>query len=78
MAWGVHNMRVVGRSRTEVHFEGSYVFQNQETHEYEEFTTPYSGLGQAIKPDGLYHSQPRSGLNPWHIVDPIRFDPTCS
>jgi hypothetical protein len=43
MAWGVHN-RVVGRSRTEVHFKGSYDFQKKETHEYEEFTSPYSGL----------------------------------
>jgi len=59
---------------TEDYFNGSYDFENQETHQYEEFTGPYSGLAQAIKPDGLYHSQPRFGLYRWHIVDPIRFE----
>ncbi len=59
---------------TEDYFNGSYDFENQETHQYEEFTSPYSGLAQVIKPDGLYHSQPRFGLYRWHIVDPIRFE----
>lgn len=58
---------------TEDYFNGSYDFENPETHQYEEFTSPYSGLVQVLKPDGLYHSQQRFGLYRWHIPDPIRF-----
>jgi hypothetical protein len=59
---------------TEDYFCGSYNFENQEKHQYEEFTTPYSGLAQVIKPDGLYRSQQRFGLYRWHIMDPVRFE----
>ncbi len=59
---------------TEDYFNGSYDFENQDTHQYETFTSPYSGLAQVIKPDGLYQSQQRFGLYRWHIVDPIRFE----
>jgi hypothetical protein len=59
---------------TEDYFCGSYNFENREKRQYEEFTTPYSGLVQVIKPDGLYQSQQRFGLYRWHITDPIRFD----
>ena len=37
------------------------------------FSSPYSGLPQVIKPDGLYRSQQRFGMYRWHIMDPIRF-----
>jgi hypothetical protein len=57
----------------EDYFNGSYDFENQTTHQYEEFSSPYSGLAQVIRPDGLYQSQQRFGLYRWHIVDPIRF-----
>jgi Protein of unknown function (DUF2961) len=61
---------------TEDYFCGSYDF---ETHSegkghYTEFSTPYSGLAQVIRPDGLYDSQERFGLYRWHIMDPIRFE----
>ncbi len=59
---------------TEDYFGGSYNFENKEARQYEEFTSPYSGLAQVIKPDGLYQSQQRFGLYRWHISDPIRFD----
>src|ERR1700676_1497816 len=59
---------------TEDYFNGSYNFENQEKKEYEEFSSPYSGLVQALKPDGLYQSQQRFGLYRWHFVDPVRFD----
>lgn len=59
---------------TEDYFCGSYNFENQEKKEYQEFTSPYTGLIQVIKPDGLYRSQQRFGLYRWHIVDPVRFD----
>lgn len=58
---------------TEDYFCGSYNFENQVTHEYQTFTTPYSGLCQVIKPDGVYRSQTRFGLYRWHITDPIYF-----
>jgi D-arabinan exo alpha-(1,3)/(1,5)-arabinofuranosidase (non-reducing end) len=59
---------------TEDYFNGSYDFENPTTHQYEEFSSPYSGLIQVLKPDGLYQSQQRFGLYRWHIVDPIRFE----
>ncbi|HLE31567.1 MAG TPA: glycoside hydrolase family 172 protein [Bacteroidota bacterium] len=59
---------------TEDYFCGSYNFENQKTHQYQEFSTPYAGLHQVIRPDGLYNSQQRFGLYRWHIMDPIRFE----
>jgi hypothetical protein len=59
---------------TEDYFCGSYNFENQATKQYQEFTTPYAGLPQVIRPDGVYQSQTRFGLYRWHIVDPIRFE----
>ncbi len=59
---------------TEDYFNGSYNFENRDKKEYETFTTPYSGLVQVIKPDGLYISQQRFGLYRWHVADPVRFD----
>ncbi len=58
----------------EDYFCGSYGFVNKETNQYQEYSTPYAGLPQIIKPDGLYRSQQRFGLYRWHIVDPIRFE----
>jgi hypothetical protein len=59
---------------TEDYFCGSYNFENRDKKQYQEFTTPYSGLAQVIRPDGLYQSQQRFGLYRWHIVDPVRFE----
>jgi hypothetical protein len=59
---------------TEDYFCGSYNFENPKTHEYQEFTTPYAGMPQVIRPDGVYDSQTRFGLYRWHISDPIRFE----
>jgi hypothetical protein len=59
---------------TEDYFCGSYDFENPVTHQYEAFTTAYSGLAQVLKPDGLYRSQQRFGLYRWHITDPVRFE----
>src|ERR1700761_8853841 len=58
---------------TEDYFCGSYNFENQTTKQYQEFTTPYAGLPQVIRPDGVYSSQTRFGMYRWHITDPIRF-----
>jgi hypothetical protein len=59
---------------TEDYFCGSYNFENQKTKQYQEFTTPYAGLPQVLRPDGVYQSQMRFGLYRWHITDPIRFE----
>ncbi len=66
---------------TEDYFCGSYNFDpsipgagmKEDSRGYVEFTTPYSGLPQVIRPDGGYRSQARFGLYRWHILDPIRF-----
>ena len=90
MAWGANNngwwgegeikFFMDGDSRfpticgtgTEDYFCGSYNFDREG--QYKEFSTPYSGLHQVIRPDGAYRSQERFGLYRWHITDPIRFD----
>jgi hypothetical protein len=59
---------------TEDYFCGSYNFENADTKKYQEYTSPYAGLAQVIKPDGLYQSQTRFSLYRWHIMDPIRFE----
>jgi D-arabinan exo alpha-(1,3)/(1,5)-arabinofuranosidase (non-reducing end) len=59
---------------TEDYFCGSYNFENQTTHKYQVFSTPYSGLTYVSAPDGVYQSQQRFNLYRWHITDPIRFD----
>lgn len=90
LAWGVHNNGWWGEGEikffmdgdkefpticgtgTEDYFCGSYNFDVNG--KYTEFTTPYSGLSQVIRPDGTYNSQQRFGLYRWHIMDPIRFE----
>ncbi len=59
---------------TEDYFCGAYNFENKKTKQYEEFCTPYAGMHQVIRPDGVYQSQQRFGMYRWHIVDPIRFE----
>ena len=59
---------------TEDYFCGSYNFENKKTKQYQEFSTPYAGLHQVIRPDGLYLSQQSFGMYRWHILDPIRFN----
>jgi hypothetical protein len=59
---------------TEDYFCGSYNFENRTEHRYQEFCTPYAGLHQVLRPDGLYRSQQRFGLYRWHVPDPVRFE----
>jgi hypothetical protein len=60
---------------TEDYFCGSYNFDlGKDNGGYREFTTPYAGLPQVLRPDGLYISQTRFSLYRWHIMDPIRFE----
>lgn len=57
---------------TEDYFGGAWNFEHPQG-EYGVFSSPYTGLPQVIKPDGLYASQQRFGMYRWHIMDPIRF-----
>ena len=57
---------------TEDYFGGAWNFEHPKG-EYGQFSTPFLGLPQVIKPNGLYASQQRFGLYRWHIMDPIRF-----
>jgi len=62
---------------TEDYFCGSYCFlvpDEDGTRQYREFTTPYAGMPQVIRPDGVYNANTRFGLYRWHIMDPIRFE----
>ncbi len=64
---------------TEGYFCGAYNFDAGAVdptfpRAHTEFTTPYAGLPQVIRPDGTYQSQERFGLYRWHIMDPIRFE----
>lgn len=66
---------------TEDYFCGAYNFDPgcidpTQKPGYIEFCTPYAGLCQVIRPDGLYRSQQRFGMYRWHIPDPIRFRST--
>ena len=69
---------------TEDYFNGAYNFDlgtikrmtgdREAVPRYQEFTTPYAGLPQVIRPDGLYNSQTRFGMYRFHIMDPVRFE----
>ncbi|BDZ51400.1 hypothetical protein GCM10025867_36410 [Frondihabitans sucicola] len=57
---------------TEDYFGGAWNFDVPGTG-YTEFSTPYLGMPQVLRPDGLYASQQRFGLYRWHLLDPIHF-----
>ncbi len=57
---------------TEDYFGGAWGFEFPQG-QYGVYSTPYLGMPQVIKPDGLWQSQQRFGLYRWHIMDPIRF-----
>jgi len=62
---------------TEDYFCGSYAFQVKDKDgktKYREYTTPYAGMPQVIRPDSPNNSQTRFGLYRWHIMDPVRFE----
>ncbi|OHB78109.1 MAG: hypothetical protein A2W31_01005 [Planctomycetes bacterium RBG_16_64_10] len=62
---------------TEDYFCGSYGFQTRSEdgkNEYREYTTPYAGMPQVIRPDGVDMANQRFGLYRWHIMDPVRFE----
>ncbi len=58
---------------TEDYFCGSYNFENPDTHKYQTFSTPYSGLAQVLPADKAYEPGQRFSLYRWHITDPVHF-----
>jgi hypothetical protein len=57
---------------TEDYFGGAWNF-DVPGQGYTAYTTPYLGLHQIIRPDGLYESQQRFGMYRWHVPDPVHF-----
>ncbi|HEX8600530.1 MAG TPA: glycoside hydrolase family 172 protein [Chloroflexia bacterium] len=57
---------------TEDYFGGAWNFEVP-GQGYTTFTTPFLGLNQVLRPDGLYRSQQRFGMYRWHVMDPVRF-----
>lgn len=57
---------------TEDYFGGAWNF-DVPGQGYTTYSTPYLGLHQVLRPDGLYRSQQRFGMYRWHLPDPIRF-----
>src|SRR5262249_1724294 len=56
---------------TEDYFGGAYNWDVDA--QYVTYTTPFLGMHQVLRPDGLYRSQMRFGMYRWHLLDPIRF-----
>lgn len=57
---------------TEDYFGGAFNWDVDSN--YTVYTTPFMGMHQVLKPDGLYQSQHRHAMYRWHVMDPIRFE----
>lgn len=57
---------------TEDYFGGAWNWDMNK--QYNTYSTPYLGMHQVIKPDGLYRANQRFGMYRWHVMDPIRFE----
>ena len=57
---------------TEDYFGGAWNF-DVPGQGYTAYSTPYLGLHQIIRSDGLYESQQRFGMYRWHVPDPVYF-----
>jgi hypothetical protein len=92
MGWGVNDNNWWGEGEVKFYFDGDEEFPTicgtgledyfggsydwEVAGEYKTYSTPYLGMHQVIKPDGLYRSQHRHAMYRWHIPDPIRFERT--
>ena len=65
MAWGTNNNGWFGEGEIKFFIDGD--------DQYRQYSTPYLGVPQIIRPDGVYRSQQRFGMYRWHIQDPVRF-----
>ncbi|MCT1774698.1 glycoside hydrolase family 172 protein [Brachybacterium sp. p3-SID957] len=68
----VSGFPTIAGTGTEDYFGGAWNFDIP-GEGYTAFTTPYLGMPQVIRPDGLYVAQQRFGMYRWHVADPIRF-----
>ena len=50
-----------------------HVLEAERAERYRTYTTPYSGLVQALPADRAYRAGQRFGLYRWHLTDPVRF-----
>jgi len=57
---------------TEDYFGGAYNWDVDG--QYVEYSTPFLGMHQVVRPDGAYKSQHRHAMYRWHVMDPIRFE----
>jgi len=57
---------------TEDYFGGAYNWEIDG--KYVEYTAPFMGMHEVIRPDGLHSSQHRHAMYRWHVADPIRFE----
>jgi hypothetical protein len=57
---------------TEDYFGGAYAWEVDGR--YVEYSTPFLGMHQVVRPDGLYKSHHRHAMYRWHVMDPIRFE----
>jgi hypothetical protein len=57
---------------TEDYFGGAYNWDVPGAG-YTTYCSPFLGMHQVIRPDGLYRGQPRFGLYRWHGPDPVHF-----
>jgi hypothetical protein len=58
---------------TEDYFGGAWSFLDNRGTGYATYSTPYLGMPQVIRPDGLFAAQTRFSLYRWHLLDPIHF-----
>lgn len=90
MGWGINNNKWWGEGEikfymdgdkeyptlcgtgTEDYFGGAYNWDVGG--KYTTYSTPFCGMHQVLKPDGLYNSQHRHAMYRWHVMDPIRFE----
>ncbi|MCE7907144.1 MAG: DUF2961 domain-containing protein [Candidatus Omnitrophica bacterium COP1] len=69
---GDEKFPTIAGTGTEDYFGGSYNFDVEG--KYVEYTAPFLGMPQVIRPDGTYRANQRFGLYRWHVMDPIRFE----
>jgi hypothetical protein len=90
LAWGVNNNGWWGEGEIKFYIDGDKKFPTicgtgtedyflgcydwDVNGQYTPYTTPFAGMFQVIKPDGLYKSQQRFAMYRWHIMDPVRFE----
>ncbi|MBA2588261.1 MAG: DUF2961 domain-containing protein [Alphaproteobacteria bacterium] len=69
---GDREFPTIAGTGTEDYFNGSYDFVSPLTRAYQEFSGPYTGLVQVLRPEDR-EADSRFGLYRWHITDPVRF-----